>query len=71
MQALRMADWKAVRPEPNGKLELYNLKADPLEQRDVAAQYPKVVERIEAHMKAARVEPRPQSMPPTDFEKPA
>lgn len=71
MQAVRMGDWKAVRPEPNGKLELYNLKADPYEERDVAAQYPKIMERIEAYLKVARTPPRPQSMPEPDFQKPA
>lgn len=71
MQAVRMGDWKAVRPQPNGKLELYNLKADPREQRDVAAENPKVMERIEAYLRTVRVPPRPQFMPEPDFQKPS
>jgi arylsulfatase A-like enzyme len=69
--ALRMSDWKSVRPKPNAPLELYNLLNDPYEQKDVAAQYPKIVERMEALMKSARTPPRPQSDPPQDFRKPS
>jgi arylsulfatase len=67
MQAVRMAEWKAVRPQPDGALELYNLKTDPYEQRDVAGQNPKVLGRIEAYLTNARTEPRPQTQPPHDF----
>ncbi len=62
-QAVRMGEWKAVRPKPDGPLELYNLKADIAESRDVAAQNPKVLARIEEYLKAARSEPRPQLQP--------
>jgi arylsulfatase A len=68
-QAVRMGDWKAVRPEPNGKLELYNLKTDPREERDVSSENAKVVAPIEAYLRTARVPPRPQSMPEPDFQK--
>ena len=34
---VRMGDWKAVRPKPNGALELYNLKTDVAEKNDVAS----------------------------------
>jgi arylsulfatase A-like enzyme len=69
--AARMSDWKAVRPKPNAALELYNLLNDPYEQKDVASQYPKIVERMEATMRAARVPPRPQPHPEPDFRKKA
>ena len=63
MQAVRMGDWKAVRPKPNGPLELYNLKEDIAETKDVAAANPTVMARIEEYLKTARVEPRPQQEP--------
>ena len=37
-------------------LELYNLASDPSEQRDVAADNPKVVAQIENYLKGARTE---------------
>jgi hypothetical protein len=69
MQAARMGDWKAVRPQPNGKLELYNLRTDPFEAKDVSAEQPKVLAQMEAILKEARVPPRPQADPPQDFLK--
>jgi arylsulfatase A-like enzyme len=67
MQAVRSGEWKAVRPKPDGALELYNLKVDPFEERDVAAQDPKVLAKLAAYLKTARTEPRPQKQPPHDF----
>ena len=55
-QAVRMGDWKAVRPQAGAPLELYNLSADPSEKQNVAAQKPDVVARIEAYLKDARTE---------------
>jgi arylsulfatase A-like enzyme len=60
MQAVRMGDWKAVRSKPNGPLELYNLKQDIGETRDVAQENPRIVARIEEYLRTARTEPRPQ-----------
>ncbi len=54
-QAVRMGDWKAVRAV-GGKLELYDLKHDVSETRNVAAQHPDMVARIEAYLKGARTE---------------
>ena len=67
MQAARMGHWKAVRPKPDAKLELFNLKSDPLEQTDVSARNPDVLARMEALIRNARVPPRPQKDPPQDF----
>ena len=65
MQAVRMGEWKAVRPKPNGPLELYNLKRDIAETRDVAAENPQVLKKVEEYLGTARVEPRPQQQPPS------
>jgi len=62
-QAVRMGEWKAVRPAPDGPLELYNLKEDIGETRNLAAQNPKALARIEEYLKIARTEPRPQLQP--------
>lgn len=55
-QAVRMGDWKGVRHDPKGKLELYHLPEDIGETRDVAAQHPEVVAKIEAFLATARTE---------------
>ena len=52
-QAVRMGSWKAIRLKKDAPLELYNLAADPGEQRDVAANNPNVVARIEEYLKTA------------------
>lgn len=64
MQAVRTGDWKAVRLEPDGPLELYDLATDIGESRNVASANPEVMARIEAYLKTARTEPRPQRQPP-------
>ncbi len=54
-QAVRMGDWKAV-IKAGGKLELYNLKTDLGESRDVSDGHPDVVARIEDYLNTARTE---------------
>lgn len=55
-QAVRMGDWKGIRLKVGGSLELYNLKDDPAETRNVAADHPEVVAKMEAYLKTARTE---------------
>jgi arylsulfatase A-like enzyme len=55
-QAARMGDWKAVKNGLNGSVELFDLKSDPAEAHDLAAQNPDVVKRIESFLKTARVD---------------
>jgi arylsulfatase A-like enzyme len=55
-QAVRSGDWKAVRPQADEPLELYNLATDLSEQTNVAKQNPEVVAKMEKYLKAARTE---------------
>lgn len=55
-QAVRMGDWKAVRFGLTKPLELYDLKKDPGEKNNVAAQHPDVVARIEKYLATARTD---------------
>ena len=55
-QAVRMGKWKAVRLKKDAPLELFDLAADPREERDVAATHPDIVAKIEAYLRTARTE---------------
>jgi arylsulfatase A-like enzyme len=55
-QAVRMGHWKAVRLAKDAPLELYDLAADPYEQRNLAASQPDVVAKIEQYLMTARTE---------------
>lgn len=55
-QAARAGDWKAVRPQADEPLELYNLTTDSSEQENVAKQNPEVVARFENYFKTARTD---------------
>jgi hypothetical protein len=58
-----MGEWKAVRPKPDGAVELYHLPSDPAESKDVAGAQPAVMKRVETILASARTEPRAQSEP--------
>lgn len=70
MQALRMGDWKAVRPQPDSPVELYNLATDPAESSDVSSANPAVMKRVQEILRTARTEPQRQTQPPHDFAGP-
>lgn len=57
-QEIRMGDWKAdilhVSQPGMPKLELYNLKDDPAERHNVAAEHPDLVKKLEQIARAAR-----------------
>jgi arylsulfatase A-like enzyme len=65
-QALRMGDWKYIR-RPYAKErppELYNLKEDLGEAKNIADQHADVVAKIEAYLKEARTESKEWPVPP-------
>ena len=59
-RAVRMGDWKAVRPKPDAPAELYNLAEDIGESNNLAGSRPEVLGKIESLMAEVHSEPRPQ-----------
>jgi arylsulfatase A-like enzyme len=55
-QAARIGDWKAVRHGVKQSIELYDLKADLAESRDVAAKHPEIIAQFADFLRAARTE---------------
>ena len=53
-QAVRMGDWKAVRLASDKPLELYDLRNDVGESKDVAKEHTDIVAKIETYLKGAR-----------------
>jgi len=57
-QAVRMGDWKAVHHIKKNRFELYDLKEDVGEKKDVSAAHPEVVRKIKEIMKTGRTPSR-------------
>lgn len=55
-QAIRDGKWKAIRTGLKGKVELYDLSSDLGEGKDVAAQHPEIVRRMEGLLVSMRTE---------------
>jgi arylsulfatase A-like enzyme len=55
-QAVRFGDWKVVRMSMDKPWELYNLKDDPSESCNVAAEHPDVVAKMDRYAAGARTE---------------
>jgi arylsulfatase A-like enzyme len=53
LQAVRWGDWKAVRNGPSKPIEIYDLKTDAAESKNLAAEKPELVAKAESLMKAA------------------
>jgi arylsulfatase A-like enzyme len=56
VQAVRFGDWKAVKNGPGARIELYDLKADPGESKDLAAARPGLVKKAAALLASERTE---------------
>lgn len=59
-QAVRMGAWKAIRKDikkGNLSIALYNLASDPLEQNDVSAANPEIVQQIQGIMEESHRKP--------------
>jgi arylsulfatase A-like enzyme len=68
-QAVRVGSWKAVRKGADGAVELYDLKADPGETRDVSARRPALVRRAEEIMRREHVESEDWPLSPPNTSK--
>lgn len=55
-QAIRRGDWKGVRMGPDQPLELYNLRIDPGETRNIAAEHPREARRLTRWLSRLRVD---------------
>lgn len=58
-QAVRMGDWKAIRKDifqGNMDIELYNLESDLVEEHNIAAQNPEIIQQIENIMTTEHTE---------------
>ena len=55
-QAIRLGDWKGVRTGPGKPLEVYDLKSDGEEAKNLAAEKPDVAAMLEAKMKEAHAD---------------
>jgi arylsulfatase A-like enzyme len=55
-QAIRMGHWKAIRPQTDAALELYDLDVDLGEKTNVAEKHPDVVATAEKYFKTARTD---------------
>jgi len=55
-QAIRMGNWKAVRHDPNGLIELYDLKNDEKEQNNIADKHPDILNKMQDLLKHARTD---------------
>jgi arylsulfatase A-like enzyme len=56
LQAVRFGDWKAVRKGPSKPIELYELKSDPGEAKNIAAQQRELVAKAKTYMKQSHAD---------------
>jgi len=67
--AVRDGDWKLIEWYEDGQHELYNLRQDPGEKQDLAAEHPDKVERLAALLSTWRKEVGAQMPKPNpDFD---
>lgn len=56
LQAVRWGDWKAVRNGPSKPIEIYDLKTDGAESKNLAAEEPEIVAKADSLMKSAHTD---------------
>lgn len=56
--AVRMSDWKAIRPRPGKPFELYDLSTDIEERVNVADQHPEILDRMKNFASQAHTPPQ-------------
>ncbi|WP_146581482.1 arylsulfatase [Neorhodopirellula pilleata] len=56
--AVRMNNWKAIKPNPSAPFELYDLSEDLVEKNNVATRFPEVVEKLKLYATEAHSVPR-------------
>jgi arylsulfatase A-like enzyme len=54
--AVRMGNWKAIRPGKNRPFELYDLSKDIEEKNDVATEQPEILAKMRAYAEQAHTE---------------
>ncbi len=52
IEAIRRGDWKLLRPQPDAPLELYNLRTDPRERKDLAGIETRIYKELSAALDA-------------------
>ena len=55
-QAVRKGNWKAVRLDPNGEIELYDLSKDIGETKNIAAEHPEIVKELKSLLDNTRTD---------------
>jgi arylsulfatase len=55
-RALRFGDWKMIKYHPSLKVELYNLKDDPKEEKDLSKSNPEMKAKLEKMMDDVRID---------------
>ena len=59
-QAVRHHHWKALRDDVDAPWQLFDLGNDPSETKDLAAEHPSIVERIDKYVRQHRTPMKPQ-----------
>ena len=55
-QGIRKGDWKAVRPNPGQPVQLFNLKDDVSESKDMAEKHPEIIKEMQELLKSSRTD---------------
>lgn len=67
--AVRKGNWKAVKPNPKSEWELYNLKTDISESKNVASEHPELVAELDTYAKSSHTPAKPGKFLRRDLQK--